>query len=110
MLIMFLHRMEYIGTWKCFARTSGLYIDLIMSGKLSCSTFPCSFQSAFFVAFNSLIAMPSFKSLLWLAALAVTTEASPLTTRASCDTANDWANPGCANIAVIFARGTFDSG
>lgn len=37
------------------------------------------------------------------------TSATPLSSRQSSDTANDW-NGKCADVAIIFARGTFDSG
>lgn len=48
----------------------------------------------------------SFTSLL---ALAASTQASPLVARAN-DVANDFDKSSCAELAVIFARGTFDSG
>ncbi|KAK5996767.1 Cutin hydrolase [Cladobotryum mycophilum] len=54
--------------------------------------------------------MPSTKSIVSLAALAVAVQASPLAARDTCDTANDFTAAKCANVGVIFARGTFDPG
>ncbi|OAA71082.1 Cutinase [Akanthomyces lecanii RCEF 1005] len=43
-------------------------------------------------------------------AVAASTHGSPLAGRQSNDVANDWDGLSCAELAVIFARGTFDSG
>lgn len=50
------------------------------------------------------------RSTQFIAGFAAIASASPLVPRASCDTANDFSASGCADVAMIFARGTFDSG
>ncbi|KAJ6784902.1 hypothetical protein PWT90_02375 [Aphanocladium album] len=54
--------------------------------------------------------MHSFATLTGVLALAASTHASPLAARQANDVANDWDKSSCAELAVIFARGTFDSG
>ena len=53
--------------------------------------------------------MYTIASLASLLALAASTQASPLVARTN-DVANDFDKSSCAELAVIFARGTFDSG
>ncbi|OAA77567.1 Cutinase [Akanthomyces lecanii RCEF 1005] len=56
--------------------------------------------------------MHNFLALTSVLALSTTAQASssPLACHPSNDVANDWDKPSCAELAVIFARGTFDSG
>lgn len=54
--------------------------------------------------------MYSLATLAGVLALAASTQASPLAARQAGDVANDFDKASCAELAVIFARGTFDSG
>lgn len=54
--------------------------------------------------------MHNIATLASVLALAASVQASPVAARQPNDVANDWDESSCAELAVIFARGTFDSG
>ncbi|KAJ3491610.1 hypothetical protein NLG97_g5563 [Lecanicillium saksenae] len=54
--------------------------------------------------------MYSLATLAGILTLAASAQASALATPPASDAANDWDKSSCAELAVIFARGTFDSG